>query len=340
MELSQYRPRTRLRVPGSRVERASVPAVDAHNHLGRWLTGDWSVPDVGALLAVMDECNIRTIVNLDGRWDKELEDNLDRYDRAHPGRFLTFCHVDWDELDRGGEALAASLRRSVDAGARGLKVWKDLGLHVRDAAGRLVLPDDPRLGELWEAAGELGVPVAIHTADPIAFFDPVDARNERYEQLLAHPDWSFADADRFPRFERLMDALEALVGGHPRTTFIAVHAGCQAEDLGRVARMMEAYPNLHIDIAARIAELGRQPRATRDLILRFPGRVLFGTDEFPPNPETYATHFRFLETLDEHFPHSADDPPLMGRWHISGLGLPGYVLAQVYAYNAARLIGT
>ncbi|GAA2256823.1 hypothetical protein GCM10010402_10300 [Actinomadura luteofluorescens] len=340
MELSEYRPRPRLRVPGSRVPRAAFPAVDAHNHLGRWLTGGWSVPDVGGLLALMEECGVRAVVNLDGRWGEELEANLDRYDRAHPGRFATFCHVDWDDLARtGGRGLAPSLRRSVAAGARGLKVWKDLGLHVRDGGGRLVLPDDPRLAELWEAAADLGVPVAIHTADPIAFFDPVDERNERYEQLLAHPDWSFADRERFPSFERLMDALEAVVAAHPRTVFVAVHAGCQAEDLGRVGRMLGAYPNLHVDIAARIAELGRQPRATRALILRFPGRVLFGTDEFPPDADTYATHFRFLETLDEHFPHSAEDPPLMGRWRISGLGLPGHVLASVYADNAARLLG-
>ncbi|TYB38389.1 amidohydrolase family protein [Actinomadura chibensis] len=338
MKLSEYRPVPRLRVPETSVPRAAVPAIDAHNHLGRWLTGGWAVQDVGALLALMDSCNVRTIVNLDGRWGDELEANLDRYDRAHPGRFYTYCHVDWDDIGREG-ALADSLRRSVAAGARGLKVWKDLGLHVRDSAGQLVLPDDPRLGELWEAAAELRVPVAIHTADPIAFFDPVDERNERYEQLLAHPDWSFADPSRFPRFDRLMDALEDLVAAHPRTVFVAVHAGCQAEDLGRVGRMLAAYPNLHIDIAARIAELGRQPRATLDLITRFPGRVLFGTDEFPPNRATYTTHFRFLETKDEYFPHSAEDPPLMGRWHISGLGLSSNVLSCVYADNAARLLG-
>ncbi|MBT2211073.1 amidohydrolase family protein [Actinomadura sp. NEAU-AAG7] len=338
MELSEYRPRTRLRVEESHVPRAAVPAIDAHNHLGRWLTGDWTIPDVKSLLALMDACGVEAIVNLDGRWDAELEANLDRYDRAYPDRFLTFCHVDWTRLGRPG-ALAESLRKSVAAGARGLKVWKDLGLHIRDDSGRLVLPDDPRLGELWDAAADLGVPVWIHTADPIAFFDPIDERNERYEQLLAHPDWSFADEERFPRFDWLMDSLEALVAAHPRTTFVAVHAGCQAEDLGRVGRMLAAYPNLNIDIAARIAELGRQPRATRDLILRFPDRVLFGTDEFPPSADLYATHFRFLETLDEHFPHSDDDPPLMGRWRISGLGLPEDVLARVYASNAARVLG-
>ncbi|MEV5709640.1 amidohydrolase family protein [Actinoallomurus sp. NPDC052274] len=335
MELSEYRPRARLRVKRTQVPRAAVPAIDAHNHLGRWLTGDWAVPDVPELIRLMDSCGVRTIVNLDGRWGEELEANLDRYDRAYPGRFVTFCHVDWG---LPGEAAAQSLARSVAAGARGLKVWKDLGLHVRDPAGALLLPDDRRLGPLWETAADLGVPVAIHTADPVAFFDPVDGRNERYEQLMANPAWSFADTTRFPRFERLMRALETLVARHPRTTFVAVHAGCNAEDLTWVARMLASYPNLYIDIAARIAELGRQPRATRELVLRFPDRVLFGTDEFPPDADVYATHFRFLETLDEAFAHSADDPPLMGRWTISGLGLPPDVLTRVYAANAARLL--
>jgi predicted TIM-barrel fold metal-dependent hydrolase len=171
----------------------------------------------------------------------------------------------------------------------------------------------------------------------VAFFDPVDERNEFLELLTARPDWSFADP-AFPRFERLMDAMEAVVAAHPRTTFVGVHVGCCAEDLGWVGRMLDSYPNFHIDIAARVSQLGRQPRATRDLLCRHPDRVLFGCDEIPHTGASYATHFRFLETADEHFPHSAEDPPLMGRWAISGLELPDDVLRAVYADNAARLV--
>ena len=181
------------------------------------------------------------------------------------------------------------------------------------------------------------MPVAIHTADPVAFFDPVDPRNERLEELLARPDWSFCDP-RYPRFDRLMAALEAIVAAHPATTFIAVHAGCYAEDLTWVGAMMEKYPNFHIDIAARIAELGRQPRATQSLILGHPGRVLFGTDEIPPNRAVYQIYFRFMETADECFSYSPDDPPGSGRWPISALDLPGDVLEQVYSDNAEALI--
>jgi predicted TIM-barrel fold metal-dependent hydrolase len=341
LRLREWRPVARLHVPHHQVPAARFRAIDAHTHLGRWLTpdGGWLVDDVDSLIELIDDCNVGTLVNLDGGWGDELESNLDRYDRAHPGRFVTFCHVDWTEIGQSGfgERLAASLARSVRVGAAGLKVWKDLGLHVRDRDARLVLPDDPRLAPLWETAGELDIPVAIHTADPVAFFDPIDERNERLEQLVAHPDWSFADP-AFPRFERLMDSLEALVAQHPATTFIGVHMGCYSENLGWVGRMLDSYPNFHVDIAARLAELGRQPRATRELIVRHSDRVLFGTDEYPPDARLYATHFRFLETADEWFAHTTADVPLMGRWGIYGIDLPEDVLRKVYSENAARLI--
>ncbi|MGZ4131401.1 MAG: amidohydrolase family protein, partial [Actinomycetota bacterium] len=255
-------------------------------------------------------------------------------------RFATCCHVDWAAAVATGDvgrAAAASLRASVAAGAKGIKVWKDLGLHVRDVGGQLLLPDDPRLRRLWEACADTGVPVFIHTADPVAFFDPVDERNERYEQLHVHPEWSFADPS-FPRFERLMDALEGIVAANPATTIVGVHVGGYSENLGWVGRMLDTYPNFHVDIAARVAELGRQPRATRDLLVSHPDRVLFGIDEFPPAQENYAIYFRFLETADEGFAHSTEEVPLMGRWTIAGLELPDDVLAQVYAGNALRLI--
>ncbi len=342
LPLRAYAPRPALRVRAHEVRRARFPAIDAHNHLGRWLApnGGWTAPDVVEALASMDDSNVAAIVNLDGRWGDELEANLDRYDRAHPGRFATLCHLDWREAASPGfgERLAASLARSAAAGARGVKVWKDLGLHVRDDRGELVMPDDERLSDVWETAGELGLPVVIHVADPVAFFEPVDRFNERLEELLEHPDWSFAHL-RFPRLERLIESLESLVAAHHRTTFVGAHVGCFAEDLAWVGRMLDSCPNFHVDIAARIAELGRQPRAARRLILAHPDRVLFGTDDFPPNAATYAIHFRFLETDDEHFPYSAGEVPSQGRWAISGLGLPDDVLRKVYAENVRRLFG-
>jgi predicted TIM-barrel fold metal-dependent hydrolase len=300
------------------------------------------VLDVPALVALMDELNIQTVVNLDGRWGAELEANLDRYDRAHPGRFATFCQVDWHVIANGGDAsqLIASLRESKRRGACGLKVWKDLGLGIRDRAGEFVLPGDPRVAPVFEAAGELGLPVMIHTADPVAFFQPLDATNERLEELCVHPEWA-VHGPEFPSFERLISSLETLVAGCPQTTFIAVHVGCYAENLAWVSRMLDTYANLFIDISARISELGRQPRAAHELFTRHAERILFGTDELPPSRAQYLTYFRFLETEDEYFPYSPDpeDPYPRGRWHIYGLGLSRSVLQAVYADNAERVLG-
>jgi predicted TIM-barrel fold metal-dependent hydrolase len=341
LPLRAYRPRASVRLTQHLVPRARFPVVDAHNHLGRWLTpeGGWASRDVDALLADMASSNVQAIVNLDGRWGDELHANLDRYDRAHPGRFATFCHLDWTALSGPGwpDLMDGELRASAAAGAAGIKVWKDLGLGLRDEHGEPLLPDDERLADVWDTAGELRLPIVIHVADPVAFFDPVDERNERLEELLAHPEWSFADP-RFPRFERLIEALEAVVAAHPATTFIGAHVGCFAEDLAWVGRMLSSYPNFHVDIAARIAELGRQPRAARRLLIEHADRVLFGIDLFPPDPSNYAIHFRFLETQDEYFDYATDDVPPEGRWTISGLGLPDDVLRKVYGENARRLI--
>ena len=344
LPLRDFRPRPSVR--RTRTELPALPPtpiVDAHNHLGRWHTGEWPSPDAGALLATMDTSSVEAIVNLDGTWGDELEANLDRYDRAHPGRFATFARWDRDLFARGawGE-LGMQARESFARGAAGLKVWKDLGLHLRDDRGELVTPDDPRLDPVWDAVVAAGVPVTIHVGDPVAFFEPLDGTNERLEELLENPDWWFGDRSRFPSFDRIMDALEALIARRSDVTWIGAHVlGC-AEDLSWVGRILDTHPNAHFDVAARIAELGRVPRAARDLIVRHAGRVLFGTDAFPPEPAVYAVHRRFFETADEAFPYDpdpdADEPPTQGRWTISGLDLPPDVLEAVYRGNARRLI--
>jgi predicted TIM-barrel fold metal-dependent hydrolase len=317
----------------------AAPIVDVHNHLGRRTTRVWQAPDPAALIATMDEAGVATVVNLDGEWADELEANLDRYDRPYPGRFVTFARVDWaDTVTPGwGDRMAASLTDSVRRGAAGLKLWKDIGLRVRDEHGELVFLDDHRLEPLWAALADSGVPVLIHTADPVAFFQPLDRHNERLEELLRHPDWHFHGAE-FPPLERLMDALESVVAAHPRVRFIGAHVGCLAENLDRVESMLDRYPNYRIDIAARLAELGRQPRRTRALIERHPDRVLLGTDCAPPQVADYQLYLRFLASADEAFAYSTSEPPPTGRWTISGLGLPDDLAAKVEGDNARAFI--
>ncbi|MEZ5255739.1 MAG: amidohydrolase family protein [Ilumatobacteraceae bacterium] len=257
-----------------------------------------------------------------------------------PGRFATFCHLDWSLLahDDAADLLVANLLESIERGARGVKVWKDLGLKVRDGRGQLVWPDDERVLPALRLAGQAGIPVVVHTADPIAFFEPIDVTNERLEELSAHPDWWFGGPG-LPTFDDLLASLDRLVAACPDTTFIGAHVGNAAEDLGLVARMLDEHPNYLVDLSARMAELGRQPRAARALVERHPDRVLFGTDLAPTDGRSYELWCRFLLTDDEAFDYAPGSPiPPQGRWQVSALDLPPELIEPVLAGNARRVL--
>jgi predicted TIM-barrel fold metal-dependent hydrolase len=284
----------------------------------------------------MDRVNLKRIVILTGRWGEALQKVIDGTVKPHPDRFTVFTEPDWSRIDEPGfgEAIAAQIRDAVARGARGLKITKVLGLGVRYQAGPLVAVDDPRLDPLWTECGRLGIPVAIHTADPDAFFEPVDAANERWDELGEHPRWSF-HGERFPPKKALLEARNRVFARHPGTTFIALHVANHPEDLDDVSAVLDFYPNVVVETGARHAELGRQPRRARAFFIKYQGRILFGTD-FTPEEAMYRNWFRFLETDDEHFDYW--HYPSQGRWRIYGLDLPRPVLEKVYAANAERVI--
>jgi predicted TIM-barrel fold metal-dependent hydrolase len=327
-----------MRVEEHHPQAFPVPAIDAHNRIGRRPDGSWVVPDVSAFLAMMDEVNLEGVVNYDSTWGDDLEANLDRYDRAHPGRFASFCNLPWSETATAGwgTRLAASMRDSLARGAVGVSIWKDVGLRIEDETGALFFLDDPRLEPVWAATAEAGVPALLYMGDPPAFWRPLDGTNERYEELVAHPDWHFHDP-RFPPLQRLLDSLEACIAANPAVTFLGAHVGSYAEDLGWVDRILTTYPNFYIDIADRMNELGRKPRAARRLIEKHSSRVMLGTDNATRASE-YRRYLRFLATDDECFAYSELNPPPTGRWLISGLDLSPDVLAAVVSGNARRLI--
>jgi predicted TIM-barrel fold metal-dependent hydrolase len=348
LQLADFRPRTSLRVPSHDVRRPRFPVVDAHNHLGSAFGGEWATRRSEDLIAILDGAGVETIVDLDGGQGESLSTEIDRWQAALPDRVAVFAGLDYDAWAREpafGDAEADRLRDSAARGARGLKVWKLLGLRARDPDGRLVAVDDRRLDPLWTAAADLDLPVVIHIADPIAFFEPLDATNERWEELQEHPDWHFwptrppnePDAPGFPSFDELLAAFGRLVARHPRTTFVGAHVGCAAEDLALVGRLLDENPNLSVDIAARLGELGRQPYSARAFFLRHADRILFGVD-MAPHPDTYAVHYRYLETHDESFDYGTGPVPEQGRWQIHGIGLPDDVLRRVYRDNARRIL--
>lgn len=339
--LSEFNPRSQLVLEETAVEAPRFPVIDAHLHLRPPFGGDWASRPVEALLEALEAAGVRRVVDLDGGWGEAVLDaHLRHFKERAPERFAHFGGVDWSrwpELGaRFGAWAAKRLRAQVARGAAGLKIWKPFGLHVRDERGERVAVDDPRLESLWTTAGELRVPVLLHVADPVAFFDPLDARNERYEELSAHPDWHFPSPP-FPSFAQLMAEFAALVTRHPETTFIGAHVGCYAENLGWVSALLARCPNVYVDISARLGELGRQPYSARRFFLRHPERILFGTDG-DASPASYRLHYRFLESADEHFNYALSEPPGQGRWRVCGLYLPDEVLRLIYHGNAERLI--
>jgi hypothetical protein len=341
MLLRDFRPQSKLVTRTTFAEKPRFPAIDAHNHLGADFGGGWDQKPLSQLLDLLDKAGIVKYIDLDGGWGEDLLNaHLDHFKGPAPERFQVFGGVDWAQWPEQGnlfpEWAADRLRIQKARGAQGLKIWKGLGLSVRDPQGALVDVDDPRLAPIWEIAGELGLPVMIHVADPVAFFDPIDATNERWEEIGAHPEWAFTSPP-FPPFLHIVEALANLVARHPHTTFIGAHVGCYAENLGWVGALLDRCPNFYIDISARIGELGRQPYTARHFFLQYADRILFGSD-MGPQPEAYRIIYRFLESDDEYFNYNPGLVPAQGRWYIYGLHLPDEVLEKVYFSNAARIL--
>jgi predicted TIM-barrel fold metal-dependent hydrolase len=341
MLLENFHPRSKLVTKTTVVDKPKFLVIDAHNHLAAPFGGGWDQKPLGELLDLLDEAGVTHYVDLDGGWGEEiLERHLDYFKNAAPDRFQIFGGVDWSKWQEMGNAFpdwaAKRLRAQKERGAQGLKIWKPLGLHVRDQNGRLVDVDDERLIPIWETAGELKLPILIHVADPVAFFDPVDETNERWEEIGEHPDWAFTSPP-FPPFMHILNGLRNLVRRHRDTTFIGAHVGCYAENLGWVGEMLDECPNFYIDISARLGELGRQPYTARKFFIQYQDRILFGSD-MSPDLDAYRLYYRFLETDDEYFNYNTSEVPMQGRWYVCGLYLPDDVLKKVYSENAKKVL--
>jgi predicted TIM-barrel fold metal-dependent hydrolase len=336
LKLKDWEPKSMMVTKTTVVEKPRFPVIDMHNHLGGG-KARLTPTQVQKYLTELNEAGVKTVVNLDGGWGETLKETLAALDNAHPGRFLTFALVDFSGIDDAGwsDREAKRLEESFAAGAKGLKFHKLFGLNYRYKDGRLVPVDDPKLDPIWETCAKHGRPVVIHVADPAAFWLPLDRFNERWHELNTHLTWLFADP-KFPKREVLLDQLHKVIAKHPKTTFINTHFGNNAEDLASVAEKLDKYPNMYVDIDARISELGRQPYTARKFFLKYQDRIMFGTDT-PPNRESYRVYYRFLETDDEYFDCAASHHR-QGFWNIYGLYLPKEVLEKIYRTNAERIL--
>jgi len=347
MGISEFVPKPSAQLYRTPIAGAKFPVVDAHTHFGHRTRHDAN--QLSSLVQLMDRNQIAICVSLDGTLGSRLDDHIRFLWADYRDRFIIFANIDWrgtaGESDYANWAcnqpdfarrVCLELQQAAERGVSGLKVFKSLGLETRNADGSLVEVDDPRWDPIWRTCGQLGLPVLMHTADPSAFFQPITPENERYEELSRHPEWHYPP-ERFPTRKQLLAARLRLFSRHPETTFIAAHFGNDAEDLVESTSILHQFPNVVLDFASRISELGRQPYSARDFFIQHQDRILFATDG-PWPEERYHCYWRFLETRDEYFSYSEKPIPPQGIWQIHGIHLPDTVLRKIYHENAMRLI--
>jgi predicted TIM-barrel fold metal-dependent hydrolase len=329
--------------------------IDSHIHL--------TPGKVKKALQVMDENYIRyavSIASISGNdpdqyvGDKAFYEIIDAI-KPFKNRLALHYTFDWSLAETDPEFFNKApdmLEKAVNAGAIALKNLKQLGLEARDHEGKLIPIDDPRLFPIWERAEKLGIPVAFHTGDPVAFFKPWDPNNERWDELKLHPEWSFSDTSKYPTLETLFAQVQNVFKKFTGIQFVAVHVGGYSENIKEVGRWLDEIPNLSVDTAARIGELGKHPsQEGHDFFNKYQDRIMFGTDlafwgncdvqgagpckdfTLEEDKEFYNIHWRYFQTMDKQFNHPT---PIQGNWKIDGIGLQPEALKKIYWDNAYK----
>ncbi len=332
MTVEDFEPRSTLVVEEHLITRAKFPFVDVHSHWFR--APEMTQGAVDTLIMEMDGMNMGALVNLSGGWGENLAGAVSNMEKKYPNRIVTFANVDFDSVGAPNwtENAVAQLRADVASGARGLKVYKNLGMDVMDVDGNRVAVNDTRLDPIWALCGELGIPVLIHSADPANFWQPKDKFNEKWLELELNPRRLRAPETN-PSFQSIMDEQYSIIEKHTQTTFISAHMSWIGNDLGKMGGLLDKYPNMYSEIAAVIYEFGRQPIAGRAFLTKYKDRILFGKDTY--RVSEFDTYFRTLETADEYFPYYRK---YHAQWRMYGMNLPDDVLKAVYYENALRII--
>jgi predicted TIM-barrel fold metal-dependent hydrolase len=336
-------PKALMKLPRTNITRAKYPAIDFHFH-GRALR---TAPDYEKLVRLMDDTGIGVIANMDGGFGRDFDRNMEVGARFRD-RIIHFARIDFNGINDPGwsQKTAAELERCFRAGAHGLKINKVLGLDLKNPDGSYIQSDDPRFDAVWEMCAKYNKPVMIHTSDSYGRFLPIGPENERYEAGLwrSNPEGNYYKTGQ-PGPEVIEKARENMHAKHPKTRFVNAHVAMLYYDMDKVRALLDKYPNADVEISAAVQDLGRAPRYIREFFMKYQDRILFGSDGNPNRgiDEFWVSHWRFLETWDEHFDHpaqirSATGAPLHGRWRISGISLPDDVLRKVYYGNALRYL--
>ena len=331
MDIEEYSPKSTLIVEENLVKRAKYPFVDVHNH-----QFDMPVKNLDKLVAEMDQLNMSFMINLSGFRGLYLRKSLENIRKNAPLRFGLFLNIDFEDIDDVNfkQTQVALIDSAAAEGVMGLKVYKSLGLTSRDSEGNRIAVNDPRLDPIWKACGDNHLPVLIHSSEPASFWHPKDKYNERWLELRQKPN-RYRDPETNPSFEEVLAEQHDIFRKHPNTIYINAHLGWMGNDLDRLGKHLDTYPNVMTEIGAVLAELGRQPKRARQFFIDYQDRILFGKDSY--NLSEYYTYFRVLETEDEYFDYYRKRH---AHWKMYGLALPDSILQKLYYKNALTLFPT
>ncbi|MDZ7780558.1 MAG: amidohydrolase family protein [Gemmatimonadota bacterium] len=331
--ITDYHPRSMLVTEETATPRAKFPVVDVHGHTRGFAGG---VSTLNEMIGHLDDLNIQVYISADNVTGDRLRQALDAIEASpHSERFRVMAGIEFDGVGTPGwaERAARQLDEDLSAGAVALgEVSKSFGMTLRKADGSRLRVDDPELDPIWETVARHDVPAFIHTAEPPAFFEPLDLENERWLELALFPNRRKYGPDNVS-FEQLMEERNNLFRRHPETTFIAAHFGWHGNDLERAGALLDEFPNVYYEVGAVLYEFGRQPRAAREFFIEYQDRILFGKDSFQPSE--YPYFYRVFETTDEYFDYYRD---YHAFWKMYGMNLPDDVLRKLYYENALRLM--
>ncbi|MDB5240532.1 MAG: amidohydrolase [Spirosoma sp.] len=331
--LKNYRPRSIYNIPISRVPKAKYPVIDMHAHANAKTS-----QQLAQWVKTMDETGIEKTIILSYATGAQFDSIYASY-KKYPNRFEVWCGFDYTGKDAPGwpEKAVKELERCYRAGARGVGELGDKGLgefYSKPTPGYGLHIDDARMKPLLQKCAELKMPISIHVAEPYWMYEPMDSTNDglmnaskwRIDKtkagLLGHAD--------------LIKTLENAVRDNPKTIFIACHfANCE-HNLTILGSLLDKYPNLYADIAARYGETAPIPRFMAGFYKKYQDRLLYGTD-MGISADMYATTFRILETLDEHF---YEHDRFSYHWPLNGFGLDDKILQKVYRQNALKILKT
>ncbi|MGZ5134202.1 MAG: amidohydrolase family protein [Flavitalea sp.] len=332
LKLKDFRPVSIYKIPQTEIKKAKYPIIDVHAH-------DYAKSDaeVDAWVKMMDEVGVEKSIILSYSTGKRFDSLVDKYGR-YKNRFEIWCGFDYTGNDKPGweKHAVAELERCYKKGAKGVGELGDKGLgelYSKPTPGYGLHIDDPRMKPLLEKCAELRMPINIHVAEDEWMYLPADSTNDG---LMNAATWNVDLTKKgILNHDQLVATLENAVKNNPKTTFIACHLANCCANLSMLAKLLDTYPNLSADIAARYGELAPIPRYVHEFIEKYQDRILYGTD-MGIRKLMYQTTFRILESSDEHF---YVRELFNYHWPLYGLYLTDGTLKKVYGENAKRIFG-